>query len=32
VFRSNAQKGYIWKDANKSQRDRIIFLPPDAPA
>lgn len=26
VFRWNAQKGYIWKNAKKSQRDRIIFL------
>jgi hypothetical protein len=32
VFRWNAQKGYISKNAKKSQRDRIIFLPPDAQA
>jgi integrase len=32
VFRWNAQKGYIWKNAKKSQRDRIIFLPPEAQA
>jgi hypothetical protein len=32
VFRWNAQKGYIWQNAKKSKRDRIIFLPPDAPA
>lgn len=32
VFRWNAQRGYIWKNAKKSQRDRIIFLPPDAQA
>jgi integrase len=32
VFRWNAQKGYIWKNARKSQRDRIIFLTPEAQA
>lgn len=32
VFRWNAQKGYIWKNARKSQRDRIIFLSPEARA
>ncbi len=32
VFRWNAQKGYIWKNAKKSQRDRVIFLTPEAQA
>lgn len=32
VFRWNTQKGYVWKNAKKSQRDRIIFLTPEARA
>ncbi|MBP3955481.1 hypothetical protein J8F10_09325 [Gemmata sp. G18] len=32
VYRWNAQRGYIWKNAKKSQRDRIIFLTPEAQA
>ena len=30
IFRWNATKGYLWKNANKTQRDRIIYLTPDA--
>ncbi len=29
VFRWNATRGYIWKNAKKTQRDRIIYLTPD---
>lgn len=29
VFRWNATRGYLWKNAAKTQRDRIIFLTPD---
>lgn len=32
VFRWNATRGYIWKNAKKSQRDRVIFLTPEAQA
>jgi integrase len=32
VFRWNATKGYIWKNAKKTQRDRIIYLTPDVQA
>ena len=32
VFRWNAERGYVWKNANDTQRDHIIFLPPDAQA
>jgi integrase len=32
VFRWNAQKGYVHKTAKKTQRDRIIFLTPEARA
>ena len=32
VFRWNAQKGYLHKTSEKTQRDRIIFLSPDAQA
>jgi integrase len=32
VYRWNTQKGYVWKNAKKSQRDRIIFLTPEAQA
>ena len=30
VFRWNAKRGYVWKNAKKSQRDRVIFLTPEA--
>jgi len=30
VFRWNAQKGYLHKTSEKTQRDRIIFLSPEA--
>jgi hypothetical protein len=32
VFRWNAQKGYVHKTARKTQRDRLIFLTPEAQA
>lgn len=32
IFRWNTQRGYVWKNAKKSQRDRIIFLAPEAQA
>jgi len=32
VFRWNATRGYIWKNAKKTQRDRIIYLTPDVQA
>lgn len=32
VFRWNTQKGYVWKNAKKCQRDRVIFLTPEAQA
>jgi integrase len=32
VFRWNATKGYTWKNAKKTQRDRVIFLTPEAQA
>jgi hypothetical protein len=32
VYRWNTQKGYVWKNAKKSQRDRLIFLTPEAQA
>lgn len=32
VFRWNATRGYIHKTATKTQRDRVIFLPPEAQA
>lgn len=30
VFRWNAQRGYVHKTAKKTQRDRVIFLTPEA--
>ena len=32
VFRWNTQKGYVHKTAKKTQRDRVIFLTPEAQA
>jgi integrase len=32
VFRWNATKGYVHKTAKKTQRDRVIFLTPEAQA
>lgn len=32
VFRWNAQQGYVHKTAKKTQRDRLIFLTPEAQA
>lgn len=32
VFRWNAQRGYVHKTAKKTQRDRVIFLTPEAQA
>lgn len=32
VFRWNATRGYVHKTARKTQRDRVIFLTPDAQA
>jgi integrase len=32
VFRWNATKGYIWKNAKRTQRDRVIFLTPEVQA
>ena len=32
MFRWNAQKGYVHKTAKKTQRDRLIFLTPEARA
>lgn len=29
IFHWNATKGYIWKNAKKTQRDRVIFLTPE---
>jgi integrase len=28
IFRWNATKGYVWKNAKKSRRDRVIYIPP----
>lgn len=32
VFRWNATRGYLWKNAKKTQRDRIIYLTPEVQA
>ena len=32
IFRWNSTKGYLWKNAKKTQRDRIIYLTPDVQA
>jgi integrase len=32
IFRWNAPRGYIWKNAKKTQRDRVIFLTPEVRA
>ncbi len=29
IFHWNATRGYIWKNAKKTQRDRVIFLTPE---
>jgi integrase len=28
VFRWNATRGYVWKNARKTKRDRVIYIPP----
>lgn len=29
VYRWNTKVGYVWKNAKKTQKDRVVFLPPD---